>query len=71
MNIIRVSNSLNPDQARHFVSWPDLDPNCLHRLSLATKVATSKVKVQDIEYYIKPRTIILKRVPSGFTWVKV
>ena len=27
-----MSNSLNPDQARHFVG-PDLDPNCLQRLS--------------------------------------
>ena len=30
--IIRVSNSLDPDQARHFVG-PDLDPNCLQKLS--------------------------------------
>ena len=29
---IRVANSLDPDQARHFVG-PDLDPNCLQRLS--------------------------------------
>ena len=26
-----VSNSLDPDQARHF-GGPDLDPNCLQRL---------------------------------------
>ena len=31
-NSIRVSNSLEPDQARHFVR-PDLGPNCLQRLS--------------------------------------
>ena len=31
---IRVSNSLDPDQGQHFVI-PDLDPNCLHRLSAA------------------------------------
>ena len=31
-NTIRVSNSSDPDQARHFVG-PDLDPNCLQRLS--------------------------------------
>ena len=31
-NTIRVSNSLDPDQARRFVG-PDLDPNCLQRLS--------------------------------------
>ena len=31
-NIIRVSNSLDPDQARHFVR-PNLGPNCLQKLS--------------------------------------
>ena len=31
-NIIRVSNSLDPDQAQHFVG-PDLGPNCLKNLS--------------------------------------
>ena len=31
-NTIRVSNSLDPDQVRHFVG-PDLGPNCLQRLS--------------------------------------
>ena len=31
-NNIRVSNSLDPDQAGHFVG-PDLGSNCLHRLS--------------------------------------
>ena len=31
-NTIRVSNILDPDQARHYVG-PDLDPNCLQRLS--------------------------------------
>ena len=31
-NTIRVSNSLDPGQARLFVG-PDLDPNCLQRLS--------------------------------------
>ena len=29
---ISVSNRLDPDQARHFVS-PDLGPNCLQKLS--------------------------------------
>ena len=32
MNTIRMSNSLNPDQARQIV-WPDLGQNCLQRLS--------------------------------------
>ena len=31
-NTIGVSNSLDPDQARHFVE-PDLGPNCLQKLS--------------------------------------
>ena len=31
-NIIRVSNSLDPDQARHLVG-PDLGSNCLQRIS--------------------------------------
>ena len=36
-NTIRVSNSLDPDQARQFVGpeivGPDLGPNCLQRIS--------------------------------------
>ena len=31
-NTIRMSNSLDPDQAQHFVG-PDLGPNCLQKLS--------------------------------------
>ena len=31
-NNIRVSNSLDPDQAQHFVR-PNLGPNCLQKLS--------------------------------------
>ena len=31
-NTIRVFNSLVPDQPQHFVA-PDLDPNCLQKLS--------------------------------------
>ena len=37
-NTIRVSNSLDPNQARHFVG-PDLDPNCLQRLLADDKIA--------------------------------
>ena len=33
---MRVSNSLDPDQARHYVG-PDLDPSCLQRLSADDK----------------------------------
>ena len=35
-NTNRVSNSLDPDQDRHFVS-PDLNPSCLKRLSADDK----------------------------------
>ena len=31
-NTIKVSNNLDPDQARHIVG-PDLGPNCLQKLS--------------------------------------
>ena len=42
-NTIRVSNSLDPDQAGHFVR-PDLAPNCLQRLSLDNKNRPWKAK---------------------------
>ena len=32
MHSIRISNSLNPDQARLFIE-PDLGPNCLPRIA--------------------------------------
>ena len=44
-NTIRVSNSLEPDQARHFVG-PDLGPNCLQRLS-----ADDSQRVDDTRVY--------------------
>ena len=34
--MVIVSKDLDPDQARHFVG-PDLDPNCLQRLSTDVK----------------------------------
>ena len=36
LNTIRVSNSMDPDQAQRFVG-PDLGPNCLQRLSADDK----------------------------------
>ena len=38
-----MSNDLDQDQARHF-GWPDLDPNCWHRLS-ADDTSRQRVKV--------------------------
>ena len=43
MNTIRVSNSLDADQARHFVGH-DLVPNFYHRLSAGD---TSRQRVKD------------------------
>ena len=39
--ILSGSNKLDPNQARHYV-WPDLDPNCLQRLS-ADKTSEQRV----------------------------
>ena len=44
MNTIRVSNSFNPDQARHFVG-PDLGLNCLQSLSADD---TTRQRVNDL-----------------------
>ena len=41
-NTVRMSNSLDPDQARHFVG-PDLGPNCLQKLS-ADDISSLRVK---------------------------
>ena len=42
-NTIRVSNSLDPDQARHSVG-PNLDSNCLQRLSADGIICDWQVK---------------------------
>ena len=43
MNTIRVSNSLDPDQARQNFG-PDLDPSCLQKLS-ADDTRRQQVKI--------------------------
>ena len=48
-NTIRVSNSLDPDQALHSVG-PDLGPNCLQNLS-ADDTSRQKVIVKMISPY--------------------
>ena len=52
-NGIQVSNSLNPDQARHFVG-SDLGPNCLQRLSadIASKELNTKQLVDT--FWLRP-----------------
>ena len=47
-NAIRVSNRLNPDQARLMVG-PDLDPNCLQRLSADD---TSRLEAKHFFYFL-------------------
>ena len=45
---IRVSNSLDPDQARHFVG-PNLGPNCLQKLSADDMVKVISTYLLNIE----------------------
>ena len=42
-----MSNSLDPDQALHFVR-PDLDPNCLQRLSADDTLITNRQRVNKV-----------------------
>ena len=54
-----MPNSLDPDQARHFV-WPDLGPNCLQRLSADER---SRQRVNDSagdDYYFTMCTVRIK-----------
>ena len=53
-NTIRVSNRLDPDQARHFVG-PDLGPNCLQRLSADNKSKELNTEqLVDTTFWLKP-----------------
>ena len=54
-NSIRVSNSLDPDQAQHFVG-PDLGPNCLQRLS-ADNTIRQKAKHNHYKIVKSPKCI--------------
>ena len=49
-NATGMSNSLDPDQARHFIG-PDLGPNCLHRLS-------ARLGIMGNEFYIIINSLI-------------
>ena len=60
-NPTRVSNSLDPDQARHIVG-PDLDSNCLRRLLVEGKNCHQQTKSKGIvnwtllNYYVWRKT---------------
>ena len=57
-NTIRVSNSLDPDQARHFVG-PGLGPNCLQSLS-ADDISRQRANIRNGRtfYSIFPGSIL-------------
>ena len=86
-NPIRVSNSLDQDQARHFVG-PDLGPNCLQGLSADNKMScwtlvhtvckghqhTTKVSEELNKKKLVDTTCWLKLISFGynfFNWAKV
>ena len=52
-----MSNSLDPDQARHFVG-PDLGPNCLHRLS-ADGTSRQRVHTLELRHEISNKVVCL------------
>ena len=69
-NTIRVSNSLDPDQARHFVG-PDLGPNCLQRLSaeIAGKELNTKQLVDT--FWANPWLKLISFCSNFFQLAKV
>ena len=74
-NTIRVSNSLDPDQARHFVGnvGPDLDPNCLQRLLADNKspLAANKKQLVDTTFWLKPWLKLISFCSNFFHLAKV
>ena len=50
--MIRVSNSLDPDQDRHYVG-PDLGPNCLQRLSADDKWPLARKELRVVCIWFK------------------
>ena len=68
-NTIRVSNSLDPDQARHFVG-PDLGPNCLKRLSADTVGKELNTKQLDT-FWLKPWLKLISFGSNFFHLAKV
>ena len=58
MNSIRMSNILDPEQARRFVG-PDLGPNCLPRLS-ADDTGRQRVKEQHTKAHREEQSNIIE-----------
>ena len=57
---IRVSNNLDPDQARHFVG-PHLDPKCLQKLSAD---ATSRQRIKPYRLFFAMIIYIQRHLPG-------
>ena len=69
-NTIRVSKSLDPDQARHFVG-PDLGPNCFQKLQadIAGKELNTKQLVDT--FWLKPWLKLISFGSNFFHLAKV
>ena len=70
INTIRVSNILDPDEARHFVG-PDLGPNCLQRLS--TDLAGTELNTKQLvdTFWLKPWLKLISFGSNFFHLAKV
>ena len=64
-----MSNSLDPDQAQHFVG-PDLGPNCLEGYK-QTPLDTSRQRVRKIFFYNNSSTISLMRLLNKSALIKI
>ena len=62
MSTIRVSNSLDLDQARHFVG-PDLGPNCLQKLS------ADDIRRQKVNHYTRSAPLLCDQYPNLMNWL--
>ena len=68
-NTIRVSNSLDPDQAQHFVR-PDLGPSCLQMLSADQKgKKLNTEQLVDTNFWLKPWLLVFG-YPTFSIWLK-
>ena len=61
---IRVANSLNPDQTRHFFG-PDLGPNCLQRLS-ADDTSRKELKRESVKAAYSVTMNIFRKILFSF-----
>ena len=69
-NTIRVSNSLDPDQAQHFVG-PDLGPNCLQRLSADDTLSWQRVNRVKNKLNEPPHKSIFMRSAMAYMSLRI